>query len=32
MDLLSHHQLVINNDIEKLNGAISHDIRDHFNI
>ncbi|KOS43014.1 hypothetical protein ACN38_g6088 [Penicillium nordicum] len=31
MDLLSHHQLVINDDIEKLNGATSHDIRDHFN-
>ncbi|KAK4871129.1 hypothetical protein LT330_000366 [Penicillium expansum] len=31
MDLLSRHQLVINDDIEKFNGATSHDIRDHFN-
>lgn len=31
MDLLSRHQLVINDDIEKFDGATSHDIRDHFN-
>ncbi|KAJ5603316.1 hypothetical protein N7537_006272 [Penicillium hordei] len=31
MDLLSRHQLVINDDIEKFNGATSHDIRDDFN-
>ncbi|KAJ5523810.1 hypothetical protein N7494_010460 [Penicillium frequentans] len=31
MDLLSHHQLLINDDIKKFNGATSHDIRDHFN-
>ena len=31
MDLLPRHQLVINDDIEKFNGATSHDIRDHFN-
>ncbi|KAJ6177373.1 hypothetical protein N7485_004287 [Penicillium canescens] len=31
MDLLPHHQLVINDDITKFNGATSHEIRDHFN-
>ena len=31
MNLLPRHQLVINDDIEKFNGATSHDIRDHFN-
>lgn len=32
LDLLSRHQLVINDDVEKFNGATSHDIRDHFNV
>ncbi|OQD84860.1 hypothetical protein PENANT_c011G08235 [Penicillium antarcticum] len=31
MDLLPHHQFVINDDVNKFNGATSHDIRDHFN-
>ncbi|KAJ5786801.1 uncharacterized protein N7503_012013 [Penicillium pulvis] len=32
MDLLSHHQLLIYDDITKFNEATSHDIRDHFNV
>lgn len=31
MDLLLHHQLVINNDMAKVNSAASHEIRNHFN-
>ncbi|KAF9250050.1 hypothetical protein DTO027I6_243 [Penicillium roqueforti] len=31
MDLLLHHQLVINNDMAKVNSATSHEIRNHFN-
>lgn len=29
--LLPYHQLVINDDLSKFNGATSHEIRDHFN-
>ena len=31
MDLLPHHQLVINDDMAKFNRATSHEVRDHFN-
>lgn len=31
LDVLSRHQLVVNDDVEKFHGAISHNIRDHFN-
>ena len=31
MDLLPHHQLVVNDDMAKFNGATFHEVRDHFN-
>lgn len=31
-DLLPFHQLIINDDANKFNGATSHDVRDHFNV
>jgi hypothetical protein len=30
-ELIPHHQLVINDDVTKFDGATSHEIRDHFN-
>jgi hypothetical protein len=31
-ELIPHHQLVINDDVTKFDGATSHEIRDHFNV
>lgn len=31
-ELIPHHQLVINDDATKFDGATSHEIRDHFNV
>ncbi|CEJ62376.1 hypothetical protein PMG11_10877 [Penicillium brasilianum] len=31
-ELIPHHQLVINDDVTKFNGATSHEVRDHFDV
>jgi hypothetical protein len=31
-ELTPHHQLVINDDVTKFDGATSHEIRDHYNV